>query len=41
MKLISDISFSGFLDMQKNKVSDILPKIYFFDKKKSTEITTS
>jgi hypothetical protein len=27
--------------MQKNKVSDILPKIYFFDKKKSTEITTS
>jgi len=41
MKLISDISFSGFLDMQKNKVLDILPKIYFFDKKKATEITTS
>ena len=41
MKLDSNFSFSWFLDTKKNETLDIYPNIYFFDKKKHTEISTS
>ena len=41
MKLDSNISFSGFLDTEKNEALDLYPNIYFFDKKKFAEISTS
>lgn len=41
MKLDSNIIFSGFIDTQNNKTLDLYPDIYFFDKKKFAEISTT
>ena len=41
MKLDSNIIFSGFVDTQNNKTLDLYPDIYFFDKKKFAEISTT
>ncbi len=41
LKLDANISFSGFLDAEKNEILDLVPNIYFFDKKKIAEISTS
>lgn len=41
MKLDSNIIFSGFIDTQSNKTLDLYPDIYFFDKKKFAEISTT
>jgi len=38
MKLDAEISLSGFLDTEKNEILNFIPNIYFFDKKKFTEI---
>lgn len=41
MKLDSNIIFSGFTDIKNNKTLYLYPDIYFFDKKKFTEISTT
>lgn len=41
MNLNSNVLFSGFLDGNKNETLDLYPKIYFFDKKKRSELSTS
>ena len=41
MKLNTNISFSWFSDINKNKALDLYPNIYFFDKKKLSEISTT
>ena len=41
LKLDANISFSGFLDAEKNETLDLVPNIYFFDKKKISEFSTS
>lgn len=41
MKLDFDFSFSWFLDTKKNETLDMYPNIFFFDKKKHTEFSTS
>lgn len=41
MKLDSNITYSGFIDTKNNKILDLYPDIYFFDKKKFAEISTT
>ena len=41
MKLSTNISFSWFLDTEKNETLNLYPNIYFLDKKKFTEFSTT